>query len=90
MAVCAGSGGSILKGVKADLIITGELDHHSILDFVEQGQSVILTNHSNSERGYLPIYKDQIKEHFINCGFTDNEIPKFLISKCDKDPIEFI
>lgn len=31
IAICAGSGGSILGGVKADLYLTGEMSHHEIL-----------------------------------------------------------
>ena len=34
--VCAGSGASVLAGVKADLILTGEMSHHEILDFVHR------------------------------------------------------
>ncbi|PWN45876.1 NGG1p interacting factor 3 [Ceraceosorus guamensis] len=47
IAVCPGSGGSIFKNVEADVYVTGELSHkHS---------SVVLLNHTNSERPYLPI-----------------------------------
>merc|ERR1712098_750612 len=53
IAVCAGSGGSVLGGVKADLVVTGEMSHHEVLDFVHKGVSVILADHSNTERGYL-------------------------------------
>ncbi|XP_055525241.1 NIF3-like protein 1 isoform X2 [Wyeomyia smithii] len=56
-AVCAGSGTNVLKGVKADLYITGEMFHHDILDANHQNIHVILLNHSNSERGYLPIFR---------------------------------
>ena len=31
IAVCAGSGSSVLNGVKADLLITGEMSHHEVL-----------------------------------------------------------
>ena len=41
IAVCAGSGGSLFKGVKADLLFTGELSHHEVLAAKEQGVSVI-------------------------------------------------
>ena len=34
--VCAGSGGSVLAGAKADLILTGEMSHHEVLDFVHR------------------------------------------------------
>ncbi|CAN0057363.1 unnamed protein product [Lampetra planeri] len=54
VALCAGSGGSVLKGVQADLYLTGELSHHEVLDAVSRGVSVILCEHSNTERGFLP------------------------------------
>ena len=51
--ICAGSGGSVLKGVDADLLFTGELSHHEALAATEQGRCVVTLFHSNSERGYL-------------------------------------
>jgi len=53
VAVCAGSGGSVLQGQTVDLLVTGEMSHHQVLDAVHQGVNVILTRHSNSERGFL-------------------------------------
>merc|ERR1712043_114026 len=42
IAICAGSGSSVLEGSKADLWITGEMSHHEVLDAVHKGTSVIL------------------------------------------------
>ena len=53
IAVCAGSGSSVLKGVEADVYITGEMSHHEVLDAVSCRRTVILCEHSNTERGYL-------------------------------------
>lgn len=50
IAVCAGSGSSVFSGVEADLFLTGELSHHEILAFKAAGASVIVTNHTNTER----------------------------------------
>jgi len=61
--VCAGAGGSVFeKAPLAELYVTGELRHHDILGFLARGASVILTDHSNSERGYLPSYQRRILE----------------------------
>lgn len=38
--ICAGSGGSLLRGVDADLLFTGELGHHDALAAVESGKVV--------------------------------------------------
>ncbi|KAL9602925.1 MAG: hypothetical protein Q9219_001450 [cf. Caloplaca sp. 3 TL-2023] len=61
--VSAGSGHSILKGVEADLLFTGELSHHEALAATEKGQCVITLFHSNSERGYL---SSVLKEKLTN------------------------
>ncbi|KAA3678152.1 uncharacterized protein DEA37_0006301 [Paragonimus westermani] len=56
IAVCAGSGGSILRDAvarSADVFVTGEMSHHERLDAVSSGISVILAGHSVTERGYL-------------------------------------
>ncbi|MCJ1391970.1 hypothetical protein MMC18_008483 [Xylographa bjoerkii] len=52
-AICAGSGGSVLKAVDADLLFTGELSHHEALAATERGASVVTLFHSNTERGFL-------------------------------------
>ena len=53
VAICAGSGGSVLKNVDADLLFTGELSHHEALAATEQGRCVVTLFHSNTERGFL-------------------------------------
>lgn len=54
-AVCAGAGGSVFQHVESvDLLLTGEMRHHDILARVAAGTSVILADHTNTERGYLP------------------------------------
>lgn len=61
VAVCAGSGSSVFGGVSdADLYVTGELGHHHVLAKIHAGASVILTEHSSSERGYLRRLRERI------------------------------
>ncbi|KAI4262109.1 MAG: hypothetical protein L6R42_002711 [Xanthoria sp. 1 TBL-2021] len=61
--VSAGSGHSVLKGVEADLLFTGELSHHEALAATEKGQCVITLFHSNSERGFLSsVLKEKLTE----------------------------
>jgi putative NIF3 family GTP cyclohydrolase 1 type 2 len=63
VAICAGSGGSVLGPViDADLLFTGELQHHEALAAIERGQSVVALFHSNTERGFLHgVLRDQLK-----------------------------
>lgn len=60
IAVCPGAGGSLLDGVAADLLVTGEMRHHDVLAHVARGASVLLTEHTNCERGYLPTLAERL------------------------------
>lgn len=60
VAICAGSGGSMLGGVDADLYFTGEMQHHDVLAARAMNRYVILCGHTNTERGYLPILKQKL------------------------------
>ncbi|XP_077407085.1 NIF3-like protein 1 [Vanacampus margaritifer] len=83
VAACAGSGASVLNGVRADLYVTGEMSHHEVLDAVAKGTSVILSDHSNSERGYLPVFREKLAER----------VPAdvvLVVSKADRDPLEVV
>lgn len=84
VALCAGSGSSILQGVNADVYLTGEMSHHEVLDASSNGVTVILCEHSNSERGYLETYRKQI----LNA--LGNENISIVLSKTDRDPIDVI
>lgn len=82
-AICAGSGASVLRGVAADLYLTGEMSHHDVLDAIAQGISVILCDHSNTERGFLEVLKESLSERF------NNQI-KVLVSRVDCDPMKVV
>lgn len=57
------------------------MSHHDVLDAVHNNVSVILCNHSNSERGYLKEFKDTLGK-LLN----DNSI-EILLSETDADPL---
>lgn len=81
VALCAGSGASVLKDVPdAELYLTGEMSHHEVLDAVHRGTNVILTNHSNSERGFLIKFKEIIEEKLPGV--------EFILSETDADPLK--
>ncbi|RKP20782.1 NGG1p interacting factor 3 [Rozella allomycis CSF55] len=91
IAVCAGSGGSLFKKIedgdleKIDLLITGEMSHHDILSWRFKGKSVILCEHSNSERGFLKnVYAKRIQELLPSDEFTVE------YSEDDHEPIQII
>lgn len=84
LAVCAGSGSSVLRNLagKIDLIVTGEMSHHEILNFTENGTAVILTCHSNSERGFLKHLQVKMAGEFseveIFCSGADRD-PQIIV-----------
>ncbi|NXU56520.1 NIF3L protein, partial [Turnix velox] len=80
-ALCAGSGSSILKGTEADLYLTGEMSHHDVLDAAANGISVILCEHSNTERGFLSELRDTLATHL---HYKVN----IIMSEKDRDPFQ--
>lgn len=81
VALCAGAGGDVLKDVKADCYLTGEMNHHSILALTSNGAHAILCEHTNTERGYLPVFARTMKRA-MGTGVD------ILISERDADPIQ--
>ena len=59
-ACCAGSGFDSLSIFQVDLWLTGEMKHHDILHAQSRGISVILAEHTRTERGYLPLLKNKL------------------------------
>ena len=62
IAVCPGAGGKLFEPVVADAYVTGEMQHHHVLDLQQQGRTVVLAGHTNTERPYLPTYRDRLIE----------------------------
>ena len=87
VAMCAGSGSSVLGGVEADVWLTGELSHHEILAANAAGTTVILTDHTHTERGYLPIMAGKIKDILQAEGLA---VPEMVISAVDADPLVIV
>lgn len=75
VAVCPGAGGSLFEGVRGvDLLVTGEMRHHDILAHRARGTSVILSDHTNTERGYLPRLATRLKAMVdveVHCSAVD-------------------
>jgi dinuclear metal center YbgI/SA1388 family protein len=79
IAVAAGAGGSVLRGVGADVFITGEMSHHDALAAVAAGTSVVCAGHSNTERGFLPVLKKRLD------SALDGDLD-VRIARSDRDP----
>ncbi|MBL4634148.1 MAG: Nif3-like dinuclear metal center hexameric protein [Kofleriaceae bacterium] len=84
VAVCVGAGGSLFENYwQADAYVTGEMQHHQILDMTLRGKVVILAGHTNSERPFLGRYRESI----IAAG---GEKVEWLVSERDCAPIEIV
>lgn len=82
IAVCAGAGGSVFEKLSGfDLFVTGEMRHHDVRARVTAGSSVILSEHTHTERGYLPILAERLRQA------ADGAVT-FHVSQCDRDPLE--
>lgn len=84
IAVCAGSGSGVLKGCTADVWITGEMSHHDVLDAINRGSTVILCEHSNTERGFLREWSQQLRSNV----FEDQVMVS--VSEVDRDPLRIV
>lgn len=83
IAVCPGAGGSLFEKVQeVDLLLTGEMRHHDLLARKALGSHVILTEHTNSERGYLPRFGEKLGRA---CPGLD-----VIVSEFDADPIRIV
>lgn len=63
--VCPGAGAALVESAIAEeceLFVTGEMRHHEALAAVARGCSILLAGHTNTERGFLPIYARRIRE----------------------------
>lgn len=86
VAVCAGAGGSVFEKLPhgtVDLFVTGELRHHDVLEKLRHGQSVILSEHTHTERGYLPEFARRLE------ALAEGEL-RFVVSARDKDPLRTV
>lgn len=74
----------MLKKATAELFISGEMGHHEVLDFNHKGISVILTEHSNCERGYLSVFAGLLGKEL-----GDDQV-ECIVSEKDHDPLTVV
>lgn len=82
VAFCPGAGGSLFEKVpRADLFVTGEMRHHDVLARKNTGSHVMLTEHTRSERGYLPRLAERLRQAGL--------LGPVLVSRSDADPLDY-
>lgn len=82
VAVCCGSGGMMFAPGKYDVVVTGEMGHHEVLEHVSAGTVVVLSEHTETERGYLPFWITTLKGLF--------PAVEFFLSTEDKSPLVYL
>jgi len=89
VAICAGSGGSMLLGVDADVYFTGEMSHHEVLAAIASGRHVVLCGHTNTERGYLPTLAEKLRAQLKDTSFSGDRV-EVHISTQDRHPLDIV
>ncbi|KAF6017631.1 NIF3L1 [Bugula neritina] len=79
VACCAGSGSSVLHNCEVDVYLSGEMSHHDVLHATSHGRTVMLCEHSNSERGYLVHLQKKLSLLLPQV--------EFMVSQSDADPL---
>ena len=88
IALCPGAGGGLFASLSSphnggpQLLFTGEMSHHDVLGRVREGGAVILTEHTNCERGYLTRYAERLRE-----TLPVELCESVMVSKLDRDPL---
>ncbi|MSR41322.1 MAG: Nif3-like dinuclear metal center hexameric protein [Phycisphaerales bacterium] len=89
VAVCAGSGGSLLDAVVASgasLFLTGEMSHHETILARARGVEILLAGHTNTERGFLPVYAEQIRAASAARGLSFD----VCVSTADRESLRLV
>lgn len=81
IALCPGAGGDVIGANDADLLWTGEMRHHDVLAAQASGRSVVLCEHTNTERGYLPRWAERLR--------ADLDGVSVHICQEDRDPLDW-
>lgn len=93
VAICAGSGASMLQGKTADVYLTGEMSHHEVLAAVASGVHVVICGHTNTERGYLPILakklRNELDQELREMG-TGLAVGEVIVSTRDAHPLKVL
>lgn len=93
--ICVGSGGSLFRDIPKnslpDLLFTGEMGHHELRSFsFNYNVPVVLTEHSNCERGFLQDRLVPMLLKQLSSGSGKCENYHFIVSEKDRDPIQIV
>ncbi|KAG8877062.1 hypothetical protein FRB97_003741 [Tulasnella sp. 331] len=90
VALCAGSGGSVIGNTPADVYFTGEMVHHDVLAAVASNTHVVLCGHTNTERPYLPTLKERLEEELAKDYPVKEDMLQVVVSQADAHPLMIV
>ena len=79
VALTTGSGASLMKSIKADCFLTGDIKYHEAMEAKTMGLSMIDIGHFESEK----YFADVLQKHLINLGIS-------VIISSSKNPFTYI
>ncbi|WP_187647868.1 Nif3-like dinuclear metal center hexameric protein [Nitrosophilus labii] len=79
VALTTGAGGSLIKDVKADLFLTGDIKYHDAMEAKSLGLSLIDIEHYSSECFFGQILADELKKNQIEAIISSTKNPFGLI-----------
>jgi dinuclear metal center YbgI/SA1388 family protein len=77
VAICPGSGKSVIRDAlacKADVLITGDMDHHNALDAKEQGLFLMDAGHFGTEHFMAEYVQEYLNQKFRSADFSCGEV----------------
>jgi dinuclear metal center YbgI/SA1388 family protein len=83
--VCCGAGAelaAVASGEGCELFVTGEMRHHEITACLDRGLSILLGEHTSTERGYLPRLAGRIESLLPGVAC--------IVSTSDADPLRTV
>lgn len=69
IAICPGSGKTVINRaleLQADVLITGDIDHHTGIDALAQGLCIVDAGHYGLEKIFAPYLKDYLEKNIRN------------------------
>ena len=76
-AICTGSGKSMISDVLAkgaDVYVTGDIDHHTGIDTVAEGLTIIDAGHYGTEYIFMEAMKEKLNKAFNDLKITCAEV----------------
>ena len=70
VAVCSGSGGSLLSDVSADVYVTGDIKYSGARNAADIGQNLVIAGHYETEICAMQVFKDILSDLPVNVVFS--------------------